>query len=203
MKHLILLGALLGSGAIASAQGDAVQGLDSIARERERIATQRQQESSRFDAMDAECRTRFAVNDCLGSAQSQRRAMVLEFRRQEAILDGAERMQRGQEALRRTEQKALEREDRDSHAASANGLQAQQELAHEQVDKQKRHAEIPLGAASQQKNAVAQPSAADRAAARSAYEAKLTEAKNRKQAADQRAREKAGSQGPKALPILP
>jgi hypothetical protein len=203
MRGRIIPVALLALAGIAAAQSDAVQGLDSIARERERIATQRQQETGRFDAVDAECRTRFAVNDCLRSAQSQRRAMVLELRRQEAILDDAERMQRGQEALRRTEQKARERDERDGQAASSDGLKAQQERALEQADKQKRHAEIPLGAASQQKNPVAQTGETDRAAARSAYEGKLTEAKNRKLAAEQRANEKAKAQAPKALPVPP
>jgi hypothetical protein len=203
MRRCILLAALMAFAGSAAAQGDAVQGLGSIARERERISAQRQQETRRFDAMDADCKTRFAVNDCLGTAQSQRRAMLLELRRQEAILDDAERMQRGQEALRRTEQKAREREDRDAEAASSDGLQSQQERAKEQAEKQERHAEIPMGAASGQKNPAAQPSAGERAATRSAYEAKLTEAKNRKQAAEKRASEKVGSQAPKALPVPP
>ncbi len=203
MRGRIIPVALLVLAGIAVAQGDAVQGLDSIASERDRIANQRQQETRRFDAMDAECTTRFAVNDCIRSTQSQRRAMLLELRRQEAILDDAERMQRGQEALRRTEQKAREREERDAQAAGADGLKAQQERLVEQADKQKRHAEIPQGAASQEKNPATQADQADRAAARNAYEAKLIEAKNRKLAAEQRASERAKSNAPKALPVPP
>ena len=59
-----------------SVPNDPIQGLSSLSQERQRIATTRAQETERFDALDAECRKRFAVNDCLQKTQSQRRAVM-------------------------------------------------------------------------------------------------------------------------------
>jgi hypothetical protein len=95
------------------AQEDPMQGLPSASAEYQRIATDRSRENALFDAQEAACYGRFAVNGCLQEVQSRRRAMVADFKRQEASLHDTERLQKGAERLRASELKAVERQQQE------------------------------------------------------------------------------------------
>jgi colicin import membrane protein len=90
-------------------QGDAAFGLDSVSKERQRIAVTRSSGYAALDAEDAECQKKFAVFDCQSDVAARRRALDAELKRQENSLNDAERKQRGAEQLERVEQKQLER----------------------------------------------------------------------------------------------
>jgi colicin import membrane protein len=99
---------------VAWGQGDAAFGLDSVSKERQRIAASRASGLAALDADDVECQKKFAVFDCQREVAARRRALVAELRRQENSLSDAERKQRGAEQLQRIEQKQLERAQNES-----------------------------------------------------------------------------------------
>ena len=146
---LALLGiGLLPMGWSQPVPNDPIQGLPSLSQERQRIATTRAQETERFDALDAECRKRFAVNDCLQKTQSQRRAVMSDLQRQDASLDDSERLKRGADQVHRTEQKALEHQQKEQEVANARAenLAAQADKQRELDDKRAAHKNIAANA---------------------------------------------------------
>jgi len=86
-----------GQGVTASVDRDA---------ERSRIRTERAFEESEFIKREAACYARFAVTDCLESLRSQRREKLDALRRQEVVLDDADRKQKAQERMLRLEGKS-------------------------------------------------------------------------------------------------
>ena len=70
---------------------------EDAAAERKRIATERAIVEQRFQAQQAECAQRFAVNACLDSAPQARREALSPLRQQELLLADAERRQRAQQ----------------------------------------------------------------------------------------------------------
>ena len=75
------------------------------ATERERIHRTRASEQSKFVALEAQCYSRFAVNDCLAEVRSQRREVLGDLRRQEISLNDAQRKRRGAEQLLRSDER--------------------------------------------------------------------------------------------------
>ena len=177
---------------------DAMQGLPSASAEYQRIAAERARENTLFDAQEAACYQRFAVNNCLADVQSRRRAMVADFKRQEASLHDAERLQKGAERLRASEQKALEKQQQDVEAGKSAA--APQERLQAQQEKQAAH---PLAASSASTNRVAPsssgPSAAEQARQRASYAAKQAQAEKKRQEIARRLKEKSS----KPVPGLP
>lgn len=196
----MLMGALLSSAVIA--QNDALQGLSSVSEERARLEASRQSESARYDAQEAQCYQRFAVNSCLSKVQSQRRAMLADIRRQEQVLNDAERMQRGSAQIKLNEEKALDKAQRDLDAARTDNTAAMVERKSAQEEKQRNHARIAQGASSapRTKN-VGTP--VDSVKARAEYERKMQEATQRKLDSEKRRSEKAASTASKPLKPLP
>jgi len=62
--------------------------------QRARIAAARQQVETTFGAQEKACYGQFAVNDCLDDARARRRTALADLRRQEIVLNDAERRQR-------------------------------------------------------------------------------------------------------------
>lgn len=74
--------------------------------ERSRIEHSRRQADALFATREAECYGRFAVTDCLLAARAQRRETLAELRRQENVLNGAQRRRKAADELLRVEKKA-------------------------------------------------------------------------------------------------
>jgi len=187
----------------ALAQNDPLQGLSSVSAERAAIESSRARESAKFDALEAECYQRFAVNSCLSKVQSQRRAMLSEIKRQEQVLNDAERMQRGAAQLRLNEEKAQEKLQKDLEAARTDNAAALAERQKAQDDKRLNHANEAKNASSAPRTQVTPAIAADNPAARAAYERKQQEANSRRADAEKRQRDKATSTAAKPLKPLP
>jgi hypothetical protein len=187
----------------ALAQNDALQGLPSVSAERAAIESSRARESAKFDAMEAECYQRFAVNSCLSKVHSQRRAMLSEIKRQEQVLNDAERMQRGAAQIRLNEEKAQEKLQKDLEAARTDNAAAQAERQKAQDDKRLNHATDAKNASSAPRTQPTPAVSVDNVAARAAYERKQQEALKRRADAEKRQRDKATSTAAKPLKPLP
>lgn len=204
MKYLLSLCCLCLLG-LARAQLPATYDPAFDARERERIAAERDQALQRYGGEEADCYQRFAVNDCLRDVRRQRRVALEELRRQEIILNDAQRAAVAAEQQRRIEQRQAERE---SPASQAEREAAAKEQAARVQDAQRRQAEraaVPAPGPAAQRPAPSPEAAA--AAARRAEQQKAYEERQRR--AEQRRREherQQSQQGPrtsKPLPVPP
>lgn len=108
MKHIALALCLSLFLPGARAQPE-VQIEDTIAQqdavERERIRQTRATQQAQFTAQEAQCYSRFAVNDCLIAVRAHRREILADLRRQEISLNDAQRKRRGAEQLLRSDEK--------------------------------------------------------------------------------------------------
>ena len=136
MKAVLL--ALLAATAVAAAPAAA----EAPEAERARIAAWRSRVEAQYQTEERACWGKFAVNDCLAEARAKRRSALADLRRQEILLNDAERKQRAAERLRAGEQrpdpaqpagpapKVRERGDRDAAAAQRAAEQAAREAEH-------------------------------------------------------------------------
>ena len=190
-----------------SVPNDPIQGLSSLSQERQRIATTRAQETERFDALDAECRKRFAVNDCLQKTQSQRRAVMADLRRQDASLDDSERLKRGADQVRRAEQKALEHQQKEQEVANAHAenLAAQADKKRELEDKRAANQKIAASSsagASSPARSTSSLTAEQRAANRANLETRQAQAQQHRQDLARQQAEKTATPA-SSLPVPP
>lgn len=130
-----LLAACSAGGVLAqSTTASAASGLALASDERERIGAERRAEELRYSARRAQCYQRFAVDDCLtGESQLHREALDA-FKRREAALNDAERRQRGEDALRRIEEKQANPPVRDLPQEREENRQAQQDREQRNAD---------------------------------------------------------------------
>lgn len=91
-------------GAAASAQAP-----DEVAAARERISSGRNAAEAEYAVREKACYQRFAVNDCVQAARTERRATLAELRREEITLNDAERRRKAAERLRSLQERAAER----------------------------------------------------------------------------------------------
>ena len=77
---------------------------DELARERARIRQEREAAERRFAEREKACQLRFAVNDCVHEARQQRRDVLADLRRQDILLNDAERKRKAAEALRKLDE---------------------------------------------------------------------------------------------------
>jgi colicin import membrane protein len=213
MKCLFLLigMALLGSGARAQTAGDGSPP-EQFGTERRRIEVLRSSLQAGFKAEDAFCQKKFAVNSCLADVDARRRQAMADLRRQEIGLNERERKLKGEQQLRKIEDKAIVPAP-PGEAASA-GSAAERPKQGRQIDKQLRRAKTqarePANAATAESKAVRNRQKAAQRAARADQEAQATEAFNRRQreaeerrAANQRAKLERAKPAAKPLPIPP
>lgn len=120
-------------------QGDTGLMVSGNPAERARIESLRQQKTAELDAEDAACLSRFAVTDCQNQVGVRRRQMLSDLKRQEAVLNAAERKQRGTEQLERAELKAADNVQRQLEAQANTDKQALQTREQAQQDKQRAH----------------------------------------------------------------
>jgi hypothetical protein len=167
----------------------------------QRIESARTRERANFEAQEAACYQRFAVNDCLKKVQSKRIAVMAELKRQEGLLHDRERAQQGADALERIEQKALERQQRLDEDQTAEGANHEQTKLQEQKDKRAEHAAkatsspVPVSA-----TVPTGPTVTDQAEARASYARKQADAEKKRQELLKRQAEKASAPA-KPLPV--
>ncbi|HSV35974.1 MAG TPA: hypothetical protein VLI46_10485 [Ramlibacter sp.] len=109
-KPLLFLAAVVLSFAAGAQESDSA--------ERARIGAERVRADAAFRAEEKVCYTRFAVNDCLKAAQSRKREVLADLRRQEVALNDAERRRKAGERLRASEEKQRERAEPPARAGS-------------------------------------------------------------------------------------
>ncbi len=82
---------------------------NSIQTERARIASERKKIEARFTAEQTACYKKFAVTGCIDDSRAWRREVLADLRRQEILLNDAERRRKGGEELDKLEQKRIEK----------------------------------------------------------------------------------------------
>lgn len=102
--------------------------------ERERIGVERKAEELRYSASRAQCYQRFAVEDCLTGESRLHRETLDSLKRREAAVNDAERRQRGEEALRRIQDKQAAPPARDLPQERERNRQAQQDREQRSAD---------------------------------------------------------------------
>jgi hypothetical protein len=217
MKRLLLTLFVLFFPAVGSAQTaeampdaptrDSLQLPDDFSAKRLAIEKLRQRETARFDAADAQCQIRFAVNDCLKSSQTSRRAVMSDLRRQEARLNEIERARRGAEQVEQAKQKELERAQRDKEvtAAHADNLAAKEQKQREQLQKSEANRNVPpnhSGGAQPLIKAPSGPSPAAQAANRAEYDRRQAEGQQHRMDSQKRQSDKAKKPA-SSLPVPP
>lgn len=112
---LVAMGALAPGQVLAQTESPQAQSpqaeqapLDVQTKERARIAAERDQLETRFAAEEAACQARFFVNACLNKIRPPQREALADLRRQEILLDDAERKRKAAEQLEKIEEKGSE-----------------------------------------------------------------------------------------------
>lgn len=123
----------------------AIGNIDSAA-ERARLTRERAEVDKAFNDQRGVCFKRFAVEDCLEQSRRKKRASLDDIKRQEAIINDAERSRRGGAALDRLEQKNSEQSAREAQVRRDNAVKAQQEREQRAAD----HASSRASTASQE-----------------------------------------------------
>ncbi len=207
MKALsILLSGVLALGP-ALAQQSSAYNPETDARERARIAAERQQAQQRYGQEEADCYQRFAVNDCLREVRKRRRVALEELRRQEIILNDERRAAIAAERLQSVDERAADRAGPQAEAQREEALKAHEARQQRALEKQAEQQGRPVPAAAPASAPVRTPPAAEGAAAdaarrqelQRAYEAKQREAEQRRL---ERQKEEA-QQGPRSSKPLP
>jgi colicin import membrane protein len=118
MKHLLAC-------ALALFTACAVQAQD-VPAERERIRSERAAADAHFLAAQRECRGRFSVNDCLRQVKREHAAVVGDLRRQELVLNDAERRRRAAERQQAVDERNAPEKQQQAEERRARSLQDQQ-----------------------------------------------------------------------------
>ena len=189
-------------------QADGVDGVDGVdAADFQRIEATRALETARYTAAEAACYQRFAVSSCLQDLQSQRRAMLADLRRQEAILHERQFAHRAAEQKRLSAQKALERQQKEAELKAENPAARAAEKLQAQKTKQAEHlAKAPAAWASAPASTEAPTvptqalSAAEQAANRESYARKQAAASAKRQEIAKRLGDKEKGTAPLPLP---
>ena len=110
MKLVLFLFCCSLSLSAAMAQSPA-QEKDNNALERSKIAAERARLEAGFQAEEAACKSRFAVNACLQEIRPRRNAAMADLRRQDLLINEADRKARAADQIQKTEDKSsLERQ---------------------------------------------------------------------------------------------
>ncbi|MEO6319554.1 MAG: hypothetical protein ABIR56_02705 [Polaromonas sp.] len=127
-------------GGFAVAQTGVLSGQSgNIDAQRAAIIAKRSRLDAGFLTEDASCYKKFAVNNCLGKVNTRRREAWASLRRQEILLNDEERRIKGEEQVRKTQEKTSPeklREEADRRAKAAEDYQGR--LEREKDKKQER-----------------------------------------------------------------
>lgn len=105
------------------------------AAERERIKVERAAADARHAEAQKACRAKFAVNDCLAEARRAHNAAESELKRQERLLDEAERKHRAIERQKDLDERKAAREDQDAAEKRAKALADQEDRERRSAEK--------------------------------------------------------------------
>ena len=111
--------------------------------ERARISAERVSLEAVFLTEDVACYKKFAVNNCLGKVNSRRREAFADLRRQEISLNDEERILKGAEQLRRTEEKSSPERQQEAASSRAKALEDAQSRLERDKNKQQERAAAP------------------------------------------------------------
>lgn len=174
--------------------------------ERARIEADRAKAQALFEKDEANCYQRFAVNDCLREVRVRRRATLEELRRQEIVLNDADRKKRAAEQARRAGGKSsapAAQEDADKRAAGRQAVEERLERAGQK--KARPDGNEPgqgVDGAQGRASAAGAPSRTGRAVDKKALDEKQRKAQERKARRDKALAEKSG-QPARHLPVPP
>lgn len=101
--------------------------LPGTAVERNRIQAERMREEARYQTEAAACYARFAVSDCLRGLRVHRREVLETLRRQEILLNDADRRQKGLEQIGRITEKSSEQQQEEAVTRRLDARAAQKE----------------------------------------------------------------------------
>ena len=203
MKTLVLYLSLLLPAMALQAQPAPPLGSEQVKAERARIEAARDREQARIEKEEAACYQRFAVNDCLREVHVRRREILEELRRQEIILDSADRQRQAQEQIRQIEEKAAARTGDDALQKRNAARQDNEERARRTEEKQSSGATGKAGTPPQARaSAPRDRSAQSRAEEKKAFEERQSKAQERRAQRDKALAEKTG-QPRKTLPDPP
>lgn len=161
--------------------------------ERARIARERADVEARFQAQRRECETRFAVTACVDDARAEHRQALQRLRREEGVLDEAQRRQRAAARLAGIEEKQrAERERASVQRAKGDATPSLQVRSPRQPVAAPRPASAPASAPDR---------TAEEARKRAAFEARQREAREHREQAEQRRAQR--EKGRKAAEPLP
>jgi hypothetical protein len=172
---------------------------------RGRIQAERAREAARYQSEEAACYLRFAVSDCLRKARVQRRQVLDELRRQELVLNDAERQRKAQVQLESIKEKSSAQQAKEASVRRPEAGAAQQER-----EARARQRAAASGVAkpgqvdgqSPNKTVKPMPSMADLAKEQKQYNDKLKEAQEHRTNREKSSSEKSGSSA-RPLPLEP
>lgn len=130
---LVLLGTLADAQTASAPNGEQSGYLDA---QRARITAERSKLETGFLTEDAACYKKFAVNRCLSQINVRRREAMADLRRQEILLNDEERKIKGQDQIRRTQEKFSEDQQLQTAELRAKAAEDYQERLKREKDKQ-------------------------------------------------------------------
>ena len=107
-----------------------------ISVQRTAISAERSRMEAGFLSEDAACYKKFAVNSCLGNVNSRRREAMADFRRQEIFLNDEERKIKGEEQIRKTQEKASPENQQQAADRRVKAVEESQGRLEREKDKQ-------------------------------------------------------------------
>lgn len=202
LASLFLLGLLLGSNVQAQDSPEEAR----FQQQHEQIEQERRRQEGLYAQQEAACYQRFAVNDCLREVRARRRVVMEDLRRQDILVSDEQRKLKGQEELRRLEERRSEQALQEAEAQRDDALRDSQERQEraEQKKLDKARAEQDRLATSPRlarDKAADRPSAQDQAQDRQAYEDKQRQAQESRARRDKTLRDKAEQPPVQSLPV--
>lgn len=95
--------------------------------ERSRIQAERAQAEASFKAEESACYARFTVSDCISKARRVRREVLETLRKQEIVINDADRQQKALEQIERIKEKSSEQKLQEDAARRLEAQAAQKE----------------------------------------------------------------------------
>ncbi|MEC5214939.1 colicin import membrane protein [Polaromonas sp. CG_9.5] len=139
MKIFSVLLWLVSLSQLAFAQNSELSGeAGNIGIQRTAVNAERSRLEAGFLSEDAACYKKFAVNSCLGKVNSRRREAMADFRRQEIFLNDAERRIKGENQIRKTQEKASPENQQQAADSRAKAVEVSQGRLDSLKDKQQK-----------------------------------------------------------------
>jgi hypothetical protein len=168
----------------------------------EQLEAARARETETFNAQQAECYARFAVNDCLKKLQSRHLDALAGLKRQETRIHDRERALQGPEQLLRGEQKSQEKMQAAAQADEA-ASRARDKLQTQQEKQAAHAARLEASGALTGPALPSGPSSGEQATYRESYAAKQAAAEKKRQEIAKRLKEKQAGKPVQPLPVQP